>query len=138
MTAAFALDPRIAADSLASGALSLCAVRLFDDARFPWFLLVPRRPGLTELTDLHDEDATDLMAEIRVAARVMTILAKPDKINVATLGNVVPQLHLHVVARFRSDPAWPGPVWGHGPRAPYPDHAAAALVERAGALFAAA
>jgi diadenosine tetraphosphate (Ap4A) HIT family hydrolase len=135
---AFALDPRIATDSIAIGELSLCAVRLFDDARFPWFLLVPRRPGLVELTDLNDEDATDLMAEVRVAARVMTSLAKPDKINIGSLGNVVPQLHVHIVARFRSDPAWPGPVWGQGARTPYPEHAAAALIERAGALFASA
>jgi diadenosine tetraphosphate (Ap4A) HIT family hydrolase len=70
--------------------------------------------------------------------RVMAALKKPDKINVGSLGNVVSQLHVHVVGRFRSDPAWPGPVWGHGSRSPYPPHAAAALVERAGALFASA
>jgi diadenosine tetraphosphate (Ap4A) HIT family hydrolase len=78
------------------------------------------------------------MGEIRTAIRVMFDLAKPDKVNLGALGNVVPQLHVHVVGRFRSDPAWPGPVWGHGARKPYPAHAAAALVERAAALFAAA
>jgi diadenosine tetraphosphate (Ap4A) HIT family hydrolase len=68
----------------------------------------------------------------------MLALAKPDKVNMAALGNVVPQMHVHVVGRFRSDPAWPGPVWGFGTPAPYPHHASAALVERAQGLFAAA
>jgi diadenosine tetraphosphate (Ap4A) HIT family hydrolase len=108
-----------------------------DDARFPWFILVPRRAGASEVTDLSDEEAAQLMTEIRIATRVMLGLTRPDKVNVGALGNVVPQLHVHVVGRFRSDPAWPGPVWGHGSRAPYPAHAATALVERAAALFAA-
>jgi diadenosine tetraphosphate (Ap4A) HIT family hydrolase len=134
----FALDPRLAGDTRPVGDLPLCSVLLLDDARFPWFVLVPRRPGASELTDLADEDAATLMGELRVAARVVLALAQPDKVNVGALGNVVPQLHVHVVGRFRSDPAWPGPVWGHGTRQPYPDHAAAALVERAAGLFAAA
>lgn len=134
----FALDPRLAGDTLPIGDLPLCAALLLDDARFPWFVLVPRRAGVTEMTDLSDEDAASLMGEIRIATRVMLELAKPDKVNVAALGNVVSQLHVHVVGRFRSDPAWPGPVWGHGSRAPYPHQAAAALVERAAGLFAAA
>ena len=134
----FTLESRLAADTLPIGDLPLCSALLLDDARFPWFVLVPRRDGLTEVTDLSDEDAAVLMTEIRVATRVMLELAKPDKVNVGALGNVVPQLHVHVVGRFRSDPAWPGPVWGHGARTPYPHHAAAALVERAAGLFAAA
>ena len=134
----FALDPRLAGDTRPVGDLPLCSVLLLDDARFPWFVLVPRRRGASELTDLADEDAATLMGELRVATRVMLALAEPDKVNVGALGNVVPQLHVHVVGRFRSDPAWPGPVWGHGTRQPYPDHAAAALVERAAGLFAAA
>jgi diadenosine tetraphosphate (Ap4A) HIT family hydrolase len=134
----FALDARLAGDTRPVGDLPLCSVLLLDDARFPWFVLVPRRPGASELTDLADEDAATLMGELRVATRVMLALAQPDKVNVGALGNMVPQLHVHVVGRFRSDPAWPGPVWGHGTRQPYPDHAAAALVERAAGLFAAA
>jgi diadenosine tetraphosphate (Ap4A) HIT family hydrolase len=134
----FALDPRLAGDTRPVGDLPLCSVLLLDDARFPWLVLVPRRRGASELTDLADEDAATLMGELRVATRVMLALAQPDKVNVGALGNVVPQLHVHVVGRFRSDPAWPGPVWGHGTRQPYPDHAAAALVERAAGLFAAA
>lgn len=136
--ATFTLEPRLAADTLPIGDLPLCAALLLDDARFPWFVLVPRRVGVTEVTDLSDEDAALLMSEIRIATRVMLELSKPDKVNVAALGNVVPQLHVHVVGRFRSDPAWPGPVWGHGTPAPYPHHAAAALVERAAGLFATA
>jgi diadenosine tetraphosphate (Ap4A) HIT family hydrolase len=134
----FDLHPRLAADTIPVGDLALSSVLLMDDARFPWFTLVPRCDGAMELTDLSDEDAATLMSEIRLATRVMLDLAKPDKVNIGALGNMVPQLHVHVVGRFRSDPAGPGPVWGHGSRSPYPPHAAAGLVERAGALFAAA
>jgi diadenosine tetraphosphate (Ap4A) HIT family hydrolase len=138
MTDTFALDPRLAADTLPVGDLALSLVLLMNDARHPWFILVPRRPGLVELTDLGEGDAAALMTELRVATNVMLDLAKPDKVNVAALGNVVAQLHVHVVGRFLSDPAWPGPVWGRGPPTPYPAHAAAALVERARGLFASA
>jgi diadenosine tetraphosphate (Ap4A) HIT family hydrolase len=99
---------------------------------------VPRVEGASELTDLSEEHSARLMREIRIATRVMMDLAKPDKVNVGALGNIVTQLHVHVIGRFRSDPAWPGPVWGHGARTPYPAHAAASLIERAAALFAAA
>lgn len=138
MTADFALDPRLAADTLPVGDLPLCAVLLMNDARFPWLILVPRRAGASEVTDLAEDDAVALMGEIRLATRVMLDLSRPDKVNVAALGNVVAQLHVHVVGRFLSDPAWPGPVWGAGEPNPYPAHAAAAFAERAGALFAAA
>ena len=134
----FSLHPQLAADTIAIGDLALSSVLLMDDARFPWFILVPRRPEASEMTDLSDEHAAALMGEIRIATRVMLELAKPDKVNVGALGNAVPQLHVHVVGRFRSDPAWPGPVWGHSPRSPYPPHAASALIERARALFAGA
>jgi len=138
MTDPFHLDPRLAADTVAVGDLALCSVLLMDDARFPWLILVPRRERASEITDLSPEDAAMLMGEMRLATQVMLALAKPDKVNVAALGNVVAQLHVHVIGRFRSDPAWPGPVWGHGTRTPYPPHARAQLIERAGALFAAA
>ena len=131
----FALDPRLAANTRPVGDLALCSVLLMDDARFPWFILVPRRPGIVEMTDLSDEDALQAMREIRIATRVMATLSQPDKVNVGALGNMVPQLHVHVIGRFRSDPAWPGPAWSHGTRMPYPDHAAAALIERAAGLF---
>lgn len=134
----FVLDPRLAADTHPAGDLALCSVLLMNDARFPWLILVPRRAGIAELTDLSEADARTLMDEIRIATGVMLALSRPDKVNVAALGNVVSQLHVHVVGRFLSDPAWPGPVWGVGTARPYPEHAAAALIERAGTLFAAA
>jgi diadenosine tetraphosphate (Ap4A) HIT family hydrolase len=136
MTSVFHLDSRLDADTIPVGDLSLSTVLLLNDARFPWLVLVPRIAAASELTDLSEEQAVQLMQEIRIATRVMIALSRPDKVNVGALGNVVTQLHVHVVGRFRSDPAWPGPVWGHGTRTPYPDHAATALIERAATLFA--
>lgn len=136
MDSGFVLDPRLKADTVHVGDLALSSVLLMNDARFPWLILVPRRADMSELTDLAPADAEALMGEIRLATSVMIELAKPDKINVGALGNMVAQLHVHVVGRFRSDPAWPGPVWGHGARMPYPDHAAASLADRAATLFA--
>ena len=134
----FTLDSRLAADTIPVGDLALSSVLLLNDARFPWFVLVPRIEGVSELTDLSEDQSAQLMQEIRIATQVMLELSKPDKVNVGALGNIVTQLHVHVVGRFRSDPAWPGPVWGHGARTPYPDHAVKALIERAATLFAAA
>ena len=134
----FTLDPRLAADTVAIGDLALSSVLLMDDSRFPWFVLVPRRMRASEITDLSPEDSRLFWEEARIAAGVMLALSKPDKVNVAALGNVVAQLHLHVVGRFRSDPAWPRPVWGVGEPKPYPPHARAQLTERAASLFAAA
>ena len=134
----FTLDPRLAADTAEVGDLALCHVLLMDDARFPWLILVPRRPAVSEITDLSEAEAALLWQEVRLATGVMQALSKPDKVNVGALGNVVAQLHVHVVGRFRSDPAWPGPVWGFETRKPYPPHARAQLLERAGALFTAA
>ena len=135
----FQLDSRLAADTIPIGDLALSSVLLLNDARFPWFILVPRiGGGASEITDLSEQDALQAMREIRIATRVMLELAKPDKVNVGALGNMVAQLHIHVIGRFRSDPAWPGPAWGHGSKTPYPDHAASALIERAATLFAAA
>jgi diadenosine tetraphosphate (Ap4A) HIT family hydrolase len=138
MSTDFTLDPQLAADTVHVGDLALCSVLLMDDARFPWLILVPRRAGASEITDLSPADAQALMDEMRIATGVMLTLAKPDKVNVAALGNVVSQLHVHVIGRFRSDPAWPKPVWGIGTAAPYPHHARAQMIERIGALFAAA
>ncbi|PVE25929.1 HIT family protein [Microvirga sp. KLBC 81] len=132
----FQLDSRLEADTIPIGDLALSSVLLLNDARFPWFVLVPRIPNVSEITDLSEEHYAQLAQEIRIATRVMLELSKPDKVNVGALGNIVTQLHVHVIGRFRSDPAWPGPVWGHGTRKPYPDHAATALIERAAALFA--
>jgi diadenosine tetraphosphate (Ap4A) HIT family hydrolase len=107
----FTLDPRLASDSLPLGSWPLCELRLMNDRRFPWLLLIPRRAGLVEVTDLADSDYGRLATEIRAATRLVIDLESPDKTNVATLGNMVSQLHVHVIGRFHGDPAWPRPVW---------------------------
>ena len=123
MSVAFLLDPRLEADTHAIGDLPLCELRLMDDARFPWLVLVPRIAGARELLDLDDGDQRALLAEINLVGRAIETLWRPDKLNIAALGNVVPQLHVHVIARFTSDPAWPQPVWGRGERIAYSDDA---------------
>ena len=130
----FELDPRLAADSLPVTRLRLCEVRLMNDSRYPWLILVPRRPGLTELTDLVREDRSRLSAEIDACSRALRAHSGADKMNVAALGNQVPMLHVHVIARFRGDDAWPGPVWGVLPPCPYPDGAVDRIAALAGAL----
>ena len=132
MTDAFILDGRLESGSVAVADWPLCQLRLKDDARCHWLLLVPRRPGLVELTDLDPDAYAQLTAEILAATRLVQEMARPDKVNVATLGNVVPQMHVHVIARFRSDPAWPDAIWCHGAGPPYPPHALAMLADRYG------
>lgn len=117
--AAFELDPRLAADTHRIGDLELSRLLLFDDARFPWLVLVPRRPGLRDLIDLDRDDQHALLDEVNRCAHVLHALDKPDKLNVAALGNVVAQLHVHVIARYARDPAWPKPVWNAGAREPF-------------------
>lgn len=114
-----ALDPRLAADSHPVARLALCELRLMDDAHYPWLVLVPRVPGARELIDLDGDARRQLTDEIDRAARLLRDCFRPDKLNVAALGNLVPQLHVHVIARFRDDPAWPAPVWGRVPARPY-------------------
>jgi diadenosine tetraphosphate (Ap4A) HIT family hydrolase len=115
----FTLDPRLAADTHAIGALPFSELLLMDDARFPWVILVPRIAGARELIDLDEGDQRLLLGEIDRVARALESLLHPDKLNIAALGNVVPQLHVHVIARFTDDAAWPNPVWGRGERAAY-------------------
>ena len=107
----WSLHPQLARDSLAVGDLALSRLLLMNDANYPWLILVPRRPGLTEIIDLGPEEA-QLMAEISQVARALKAVTSCDKLNVAALGNQVPQLHVHVIARRRNDAAWPRPVWG--------------------------
>jgi len=115
----FALDPRLEADSLPVTDLSLSAVRLMRDANYPWLILVPRRPAAAELLDLAPEDRHLLMDEICRVSHALRSAVQCDKLNIGALGNIVRQLHVHVVARRRTDPAWPGPIWGAAPRRPY-------------------
>jgi len=124
----FRLDPRLDADTLPVCDLPLSGVRLMDDANYPWLVLVPRRAGLVEILDLDAEERIRLMEEIALAAGVLRATAPCDKLNVAALGNQVAQLHIHVIARTRGDPAWPRPVWGAVPARPYGAAARHALV----------
>ena len=130
MSGGFTLDPRLAAESFALGALELCEVRLFNDARFPWLILVPALPGLVEILDLDEAGQTRLMREIALAARALKAVTDCHKLNVAALGNQVRQLHVHAIARFENDAAWPNPVWGRGTRTPYDAQAAAEFAQR--------
>ena len=115
----FALDPRLAADTRPVASLPLCDVRLMNDARYPWLVLVPRRAGLVEIADLHEDEQAVLWQEVNRAAAALRAVAPCDKLNLGALGNIVRQLHVHVVARVEGDAAWPGPVWGHGQAATY-------------------
>jgi diadenosine tetraphosphate (Ap4A) HIT family hydrolase len=123
----FELDARIASDTLPLGDLLLSRVRLMNDARFPWLILVPRKPDLREFTDLAAPERAILMEEIAAASNALKEATGADKLNVGALGNRVPQLHVHVVARFEKDSAWPAPVWGNGSGEPYGAEAARAL-----------
>jgi diadenosine tetraphosphate (Ap4A) HIT family hydrolase len=118
MTETFTLHPRLGADSIDLGAWPLCRLRLMDDGRFPWMILVPARAGLREIHDLAQAERALLMEEMARATSLMQEAFAADKMNVAALGNQVPQLHVHVIARFAGDPAWPNPIWVHGPARP--------------------
>ncbi len=115
----FELDKRLDADTFSVAALGLCELRLMNDARWPWLILVPRRAGLTEIHDLTPLDQTLLTFEAGIVAEALKKITGCDKINTGALGNIVRQLHLHVIARREGDAGWPGPVWGHGTRQPY-------------------
>ena len=131
----FALDPWIEADSIAVADLPLSAVRLMRDALYPWLILVPRRAGLAEIIDLDEAERAQLMAEIALASAALRQEVPCDKLNVAALGNIVRQLHVHVIARRTTDAAWPKPVWGTAQAMPYPPGAAEALAAALAARF---
>ena len=127
MSAGFVLDPRLAADSvfIADGPLS--QVRLMDDTRFPWLLLVPRVDGAAEWIDLDGGQQRLLLAEINQVSQLLRVEPGVAKLNIGALGNIVRQLHVHLVGRHPDDPAWPGPVWGSGVAVRHPTDALAAL-----------
>jgi diadenosine tetraphosphate (Ap4A) HIT family hydrolase len=118
MSDPFTLHPRLAADTTALGDWPLCRLLLMNDARFPWIILVPARADLREVHDLPPAERATLIEEVARASALMQQAFKADKMNVAALGNQVPQLHIHIIARFASDPAWPNPVWGQGQARP--------------------
>ncbi len=126
----FALDPRLAADTFAVADLDLCHVLLMNDARYPWLVLVPSRADLTEIVDLDRDDRSRLLDEIARASEALLGLPRVDKINIGALGNIVRQLHVHVLGRTIGDAAWPGPVWGAGAPTPYEAGEGARFVAR--------
>lgn len=130
MTQAFTLDPKLAADTSFIARLGLCRVLLMNDRRFPWIVLVPERAGLRELHDVAPADEAALFADIRRASRALAQVTRAHKMNVAALGNQVAQLHIHIIARFREDRAWPNPIWGTGPAEAYAETERAAFTAR--------
>ena len=117
----FTLDPRLAADTLPLCRRGIALLQVMRDTRFPWLILVPARPGLADLVDLDGEDEVAALLAIREASLALRAATACDKLNVAALGNMVRQLHVHIIARFEGDAAWPGPVWGAGEAAPFAD-----------------
>jgi diadenosine tetraphosphate (Ap4A) HIT family hydrolase len=111
----WSLHPQLEQDTVTVGDLALSRLLVSNDASYPWLLLVPRRRGAVEIIDLVAADQRQLMDEIALVSEALKAVTACDKLNVAAIGNVVPQLHVHVVARRRDDPAWPKPVWGAGP-----------------------
>lgn len=111
----FELDKRLQRDTVAVGDFELCRLLIHRDARFPWFILVPRRESVFEIYQLSEEERLQMLAESCRLAETLVDVFSPDKINIATLGNQVPQLHQHHIARFTTDIAWPNPVWGTPP-----------------------
>lgn len=124
----FELNPRLEADTDWVLDLQLSRVLLMDDSRYPWLILVPRIPNVREWLDLSSTDQALLLAEQLQVSQCLQTLLSPDKLNIATLGNIVPQLHLHIIARFETDFAWPSPVWGRGDSVRYPPDEKLALL----------
>jgi diadenosine tetraphosphate (Ap4A) HIT family hydrolase len=122
------LDAQLARDTYGVGKLSACDVRLMNDARYPWVVLVPRIARISELHELGGHDGELVWQEIRRVGKLLSGLPNVEKINVGALGNIVRQLHIHVVGRHSADPAWPAPVWGHSPPVSYEADAARAMV----------
>lgn len=131
----FTLHTQLAKDCVVLGDLPLCRALLMNDAQYPWLILVPRREEVVELFQLSAIDQQLLLAETSSVAAALAGHFGADKMNVAALGNVVPQLHLHVIARYRGDAAWPRPVWGVQPAQPYADDALTARLQELEALL---
>lgn len=126
----FVLDSRLQQDTVWLGDYPLCSLLLMNDAQYPWFILVPRREDVSELFQLDAADQLQLWRETNGLAEVLKDCFAADKMNVATLGNVVSQLHMHVIVRRREDVAWPAPVWGRHPAQAYTAEQLAALKAR--------
>jgi len=126
------IHDQLLADCLLIGRFPLCHLLLSRDANYPWCILVPDREDVTEIHQLSDTDQQQLIQESSQLARALVKVFSPDKLNIAALGNIVPQLHLHHIVRYRNDPAWPAPVWGRIAARPYDEQQLAALLEHLG------
>ena len=126
----FVLDQRLLNDTLPVGDFQLCRLLLSNDSQYPWFILVPRRADISEVFQLSENDQVQLWKETTLLAKTLDQLFDADKMNVAALGNVVSQLHMHVIVRHKGDPAWPAPVWGKHPAVPYAQGQAAEVIAR--------
>jgi diadenosine tetraphosphate (Ap4A) HIT family hydrolase len=115
----FQLHPRLEQDSIAVGQFNLTELRLINDSQYPWFILVPKRPDVTEVYQLSETEQQVLQQESSLLAKTLSELYKADKMNIAAIGNMVPQLHIHHIVRYKSDIAWPAPVWGKFETVPY-------------------
>ncbi|GAB3476633.1 HIT domain-containing protein [Marinomonas epiphytica] len=131
----FELDPVLARDSILVGCFPLCQLRLINDKQFPWFLLVPKVNGVREIHELSEHDRKRLMAESCLLAEKLQEAFTATKLNVAALGNMVPQLHLHHIVRYNTDPCWPGPVWGQLPAIPYEEGNLATILQKVRTLL---
>ena len=126
----FQLHARLQQDCFTVGSFALSQLLMMNDSRYPWFILVPRRPQITEIYQLPETDRLQLLDESCTLAEKLQEIYQSDKLNIAAIGNLVPQLHLHHVARFRSDNAWPDPVWGKLPRLPFAEQQADMQIKR--------
>ncbi|MFW5450671.1 MAG: HIT domain-containing protein [Methylophagaceae bacterium] len=132
----YQLHSRLQQDTVYIGQFSLCDVLLMNDARYPWVILVPKRAALTEVFQLNIALQKQLMLESTFVAQQLSAMVGADKMNIASLGNVVSQLHIHHVARFTTDEQWPDPVWGKGPAVNYTDEESAAICQQLKAVLA--
>lgn len=135
MNEPFTLHPRLAEDAVTLGRFGLCRLLLMNDSRYPWFILVPEKTGLTEIYQLSQADQIILTAESSLLAENLAAFYQADKMNIAAIGNLVPQLHIHHIVRYKTDAAWPAPVWGKFDRIPYTQDRIAAITEQVQACF---
>ncbi len=126
----FQLHPRLQQDSIKIGQLSLSQLLLINDSHYPWFVLVPERIDITEIYQLSEKDQLQLLRESSLLSKTLADLYKADKMNIATIGNIVPQLHVHHIVRYKNDIAWPAPVWGKHDAVPYTEQQLKKIIEQ--------
>ncbi|QRV24173.1 HIT domain-containing protein [Marinomonas foliarum] len=131
----FELNPVLGRDSILVGHFSLCQLRIINDAQFPWFILVPQRNDISEIYQLVEEDRQQLLLESCVLAEVLHDAFSATKLNVAALGNQVPQLHVHHIVRYKTDPCWPDPIWGKNKAVPYAQAELAEILQKVQSLL---